>query len=106
MSKLLLLTDVSQVDEILECCPEWLDRARLVTTDLTVAAELERLQIPFIDGWSFLTPEDIDRNWHTARALAGSWWDESLASTEYRGVRLAEAPADWFCLFEIVLNAH
>jgi len=107
VNELLFLTDISQVPSIVRKSSQWLKRASLVTGDMTVAAELERLGIPFIDEWSFLKPEDIEDNWNKAHELADHWWDESIASTEYHGFSLAEAARQELVWpFEVCLNAR
>src|SRR5690348_3608091 len=107
MVDLLFLTDVSQVEDLQQRPGGWLAQARVVAGDLATAAALERLGVPFVDEWSFLTPDDISRNWHRAYDLATGWWDEALASTEHRGVPLAQVGRhDWIYPFEIALNAR
>ena len=103
---LLFLNDRSQLDWLAEAPRERLKELVPVTGDLAVADGLERLGIPFLDEWDYLTPEDIVRNFDAAHKLGARWWDEGLASTAYHGFRLAEAAKyDVVFPFEMCLNA-
>ncbi len=87
--------------------PELLDQMLPVTGDIVVAWELQRLNIPFIDEWSYLEPDDIERSWEAANNLSVHWWDESLASTAYEGFALADAARQELVYpFEACLNAR
>lgn len=105
--ELLYFTDISQVRYVVDCIPELFKKKRAMTGDIVVAYELERLGIDFIDEWDFLGAEDIEANFETARLLSTTWWDESMASTEYEGFALSDtAQQDLIYPFEASLNAR
>src|SRR5947209_5211814 len=107
MPELLFLDDVSHLEEVLERHPGWLDRMRLVTGDMVVAAELEKLGVPFVEEWSLLPAEDVIRNWTAADRLAKSWWADFPGDLEYRGFSLAvTARQELLYPFQICLNAR
>jgi hypothetical protein len=104
---LLYFTDISQVSYVVDHRPELMKNRHAMTGDVVVAYELERLGIDFIDEWDLLGAEDIEANFETARLLSTTWWDESLASTEYEGFALSEAAQqDMIYPFEASLNAR
>jgi hypothetical protein len=103
---LLFVNDPSHLDWLAEAPGERLKERVPVTGDLAVADGLERLGIPFLDEWDYLSAEDVRRNWEAAHELGARWWDEGLASTAYGGFTLAEAARfDVVFPFEICLNA-
>lgn len=105
--ELLFISDASQLAFVQEHCPELLRAATPVVEDVVVAYELERLGLAFIDEWSFLTPAEIEANSAAAHQLATRWWDESRASTAYRGLRLASlVQQDLIYPLEACLNAR
>lgn len=105
--ELLYFSDISQLDYVRASKPDMLKHMGLITGDMVVAFELERLGIDFIDEWDFITPDEIRANWETAHTLSRTWWDEHLASTEYEGFSLADAAQqDLIYPFEASLNAR
>lgn len=107
MIDLMFLTDVSQVRRVVRGWPHRKDRTRLVTGDMTTAAELERLGIPFIDEWSYLEPADIDYNRKIAYQLASQWWNEKLGKIEFCGFSLPEVVEQELAMpFEMCLNSR
>ncbi len=82
----------------------------LVTGDIAVAAELERRQIPFLEEWSYLSAEDIERNWNEAHDLTAMWWQDGFAGCgdmSYESFSLADAAQEMFITpFEAGLNAR
>jgi hypothetical protein len=107
MVHLLFFTDISQFHYVQFNSPELFERMMPVTNNMVVAFELERLGIEFIDEWSFLKPDDIEKNRNLAHELSKIWWDEHLASTEYEGFALTDvAQQDLVYAFEASLNAR
>lgn len=105
--ELLFITDVSQLAYLREHCPELLRSATPVVEDVVVAYELERMGVAFIEEWSLLTPAEIEDNSAVAHRLAANWWDESRASTDYRGIRLSDmVRQDLIYPLEACLNAR
>lgn len=83
-----------------------LSDVHIVTSSLTVAAELERLGIPFSDELSYLEPDEIAHNLNLAYNLTDHWWNERQADTEFLGFSLAQAARqEWVMPFELCLNA-
>lgn len=104
---LLYFSDVSQLDYVLDSNPELLHQMRPITGDMVVSFELERLIVDYIDEWSLIEPEEIEKNWNDAYALSTSWWDESLASTKYGIEALTDsAQQDMVYPFQACLNAR
>jgi hypothetical protein len=58
----LFLTNISHLKNVLLFTPYMLKNMQPVTNDMTVAFELERLGIKYIDEWDFLKPDDIENN--------------------------------------------
>lgn len=103
--KLLVLSDVSQVEYLLKNQEDVLMTHRPMTQDLAVAHELDRLQIPFIDEYCYLSPKEIEENWNQAHELAEIWQYYTLGD----GISLELwdlAKQDLVYPFEICLNAR
>ena len=106
MADLVFLTDISQVGWGTKKVGARLADTCLVTGDITVATELERRGIPFIDEWRYLSGSDMACNSEIANDLVAHWWDERLADTVYHGFSLAEAAReDLFLPILLCLNA-
>ena len=104
---LLFLSDINHLEEIKSSSPFMLQTLLPITGDMEVSFELESHQLYFIDEWDFLTPKDVEENKNKAHLLAKSWWDENLASTEYKGLILSDlVQQDLVYPFEASLNAR
>ena len=103
----LFLTNISHLKNVLLNAPYMLQNMYPVTNDMTVAFELERLGIKYIDEWDFLKPNDIKDNKDAAHKLAQDWWDEAIENTNYNGIVLTKAAQeDLIFSFEASLNAR
>ena len=103
---LLVLSDISQVEYLLKHQADMLMTHRPVTQDLAVAHELDRLQIPFLDEFCYLSPKDIEENWNQANELAEIWQQYALLR-DGPNLELADLTKQEFVWpFEICLNAR
>jgi hypothetical protein len=106
LTDLLFLSDLAQLETVKRRFPHLLSDAHPVTGSLAVAAELERLGIPFSDELSYLEAHEIACNFNLAYQLTTQWWDEELADTRMLGFSLAQAARqEWALPIELCLNA-
>jgi hypothetical protein len=107
MTELLLLRDISQLEDLDRVSPECNERCTLVTGDLAVAAELERRGIPFVEEWSYVDANDLTYNWDEAHHLAAAWWDPRWGQLELGDLSLPSMTLqDMVYPFEACLNAE
>jgi hypothetical protein len=103
--ELLYLSDINQLQDVLVNNPDLIKCARPITGDMSVAFELERLGINYIDVDDFITPDDSERNHDIAYILAESSWN--ACNADYEGFRLTNAVRNELLLpFIICLNAR
>lgn len=103
---ILRLDDIFQLRHLRRHAPQLLATHQLITHDLTVAWELERQGIRFLDEFAFLSPAEIHANWDAANRLATSW-HEGLWRSGTREHELARcAGQELVYPFEIGLNAR
>ncbi len=103
---LLVLSDISQVKYLLQHQAAVLTSHRLMTQDFTVAHELERLQIPFLDEFCYLSPADIEENGGRAAELAEVWQQHALGG-DGQGLEIAAlAKQDLVWPLDVCLNAR
>ena len=105
--ELLYLSNIAQLQDVLDSKSDFIKDWQPITGDMTVAFELEKLGIVYLDERDFLTVDDIKINNDTANILASTWWDEDLARTDYEGAKLATAVQEELVWpFEACLNAR
>ncbi len=106
MTDVVFLSDLSQLGVVEKMMLRQLPDLHVVTSSLTVGAELERLGIPFSDGLSYLEPEEIAHNLRLAYQLTDGWWNEQLGDVEFLGFSLAHIARQELAMpFELCLNA-
>lgn len=105
--KLLYFTDISQLHYVLDKESNLLIDTKPFTIDLVVAFELKRLNIDFIDGWDYLTSQEIEVNYDNAHKLAFNWWNElKINDIHFKGFSLLDTVVQEFIYpFEASLNA-
>jgi hypothetical protein len=88
--EILYISEISQLDYIINNKPSLLDQKKLMTGDMVVAFELEKKAINFIDEWDFIKPEEFENNWDLAHKLSNTWWHDKVLSPIYHGFSLCE----------------
>jgi hypothetical protein len=73
--KLLYITDVSQVDYLLNNFNEF-ESYTPITGDISSAFVLQNNFVDFINEWDYLRPELIQKNWDLANNFSENWWNE------------------------------
>lgn len=102
---LLMLSDISQVEYLLKHHADVLMNHLPMTQDLAVAHALDRLQIPFLDEYCYLSTKDIEENWNQAHELGEIWQYYALGDGKSSEL-LDLAKHDFVLPFEICLNAR
>lgn len=105
--ELLYFSDSSQLDYVIAEKPELLKSMCPITSDMSVASELDRLGIDFIDEWKYLTSEDINENWEVAHRLAKGWCNDKKINSRNDGLDFTEVvEQELIYPFEGCLNAR
>ena len=91
---LLFISELSQLEAVLDDKLSLFKNMQIVTADMAVAYELEKLQIEFIDEWSLINSSDIKNNFDYAWEIAGKWWDENISSTIFKDIVLSVLTKD------------
>lgn len=103
---LLYFSDITQLDYVLKKNPEYLQSLRPITSDMTVAFELQLRKIKFIDVWNFIENEEIEKNWNDAHTISQKWWGETKANVLYGVENLCvAAQQDFIYALEACLNS-
>lgn len=106
MTKLLYLTDVNQIQYVLDHCPTYFDEMVPLTGELVVAYELKRRKIDFLNEWDYLSSSEIEKNNSLSTSILANWYDPALAPLSFMDINLASmAKEDLAYAFLCCLNA-
>jgi hypothetical protein len=85
----------------------WLRNKIPLSGDMTVAFELERLGLNFIDEWDLINPHEIKKNCDDSYSLVKKWWGDDSDTIKYEDFSLGEAAEiDLSYSFQCSLNAR
>lgn len=105
MTTLVSLSDVSHVSDWMGRARRKLSHALPITSDLGAAAELDRQCVQFIDEFTYLSPDEMERNWNRAYELAEEWQRFALPPKTLSPEVAVLARQDLIYPFEMCLNA-